>query len=118
MTSTPTSTKETMMLRLLAQIDVGKALHDYWRTSSPEAHVAIGSTGFGAYLAGINWAAVVTFLGLSVPIAWGVVVQCWKQVKLARIQIQEAQLESDDRTTARRSAATAQRAAILPSPAD
>ena len=98
-----------MLIHLLAQIDPQKALHDYWRESSPEAHITIGGTGFGAYLAGVNWAAIVGFLGVAIPIGFGVAMQCWKQFKLAALEVREAEIASDDRIAARRTDAAAGR---------
>jgi hypothetical protein len=100
-------------LTLLAQIDPQKALHDYWRESNPEAHITIGSTGFGAWCAGVNWAAVLAFLGVAIPIVFGVVMQCYKQYRLNVIAIKEAQIDSDDRIATRRRDAAAR--PILPS---
>ena len=89
-------------LILLAQIDPAKALHDSWRAASPEVHIGTGGTGLGAFFAGVNWLAVLAAVATVVPIAFGVVMQCFKQYQLAAISIKEAQVESDDRIAARR----------------
>ena len=94
----------------VAQVDAGQAFCDSWHTQTPEVHVATGGYGFAAWFSGINWAAVASFVAVAVPIAFGVLVQCYKQVRLAQIQIAEAQTASSDRIAARR-------AGIPPAPA-
>jgi hypothetical protein len=91
-------------LTAMAQVDTRSALHESWNNASPEVHVATWSTGFAAWFAGVNWAAVATFLTMAIPLAFGLVVQCFKQIRIAQIAIKEAQIASDDRIAARRAA--------------
>jgi hypothetical protein len=98
----------------LAQVDTQQALHDAWVNTSPEVHVASGTTGFAAWFAGVNWAAVAAFLSVTVPLGFGLIVQCFKQISIAQIAIREAQIASDDRIAARRAAEqTAERVATI-----
>jgi hypothetical protein len=106
-------------LLAFAQIDPTEALHQTWTNSSPEVHVASAGTGFAAYLSGINWAAVGAFVAVAVPLGFGVIVQCFKQVRIAQIQLREEQIASDDRIAARRADAERARStsAIIVAPA-
>lgn len=76
-----------------------QALHDYWRGSSPELHIAVGSTGFGAWLAHVDWAAVFAFLGFAFVtlIGWGM--QLYKQWKLIQLEIAEKKRELEAKRT-------------------
>jgi hypothetical protein len=86
----------------VAQVDVKEALHESWRHQSPEMHLASGTAGFAAWWAGINWGAVAAALTFIIPLAWGLLMQCWKQTRVTQIAIREAQIASDDRIAARR----------------
>jgi hypothetical protein len=89
---------------VLAQVDTQRALHDAWVNTSPEVHVASGTTGFAAWLSGVNWAAIAAFVSVVVPLGFGLLIQCYKQIRIAEIGIREAQIASDDRIAARRAA--------------
>lgn len=90
------------LLLTLAQLDPTAALHDAWKAQNPEIHVASGGAGFAAWLSGLNWAAIASFIAVAVPLAFGVLMQCYKQIAFARIEIKERQLAAEDRIAARR----------------
>ena len=90
-----------MLLQILAQLRPVDAFHASFRESPPEAHVAIGTAGFGAWLAHIDWASAIAFAGYVTMVVSGVVIQLWKQVSVARVQIQAAEQELADQAAAR-----------------
>ena len=76
-------------------IDLSRALHDAWHHTAPEPVVAIGGGGFGAWLLGVNWAAVAAVVGIAVPLIGNCIVQVWKQYKIALLEIDAKRRELD-----------------------
>lgn len=70
-----------------------RALHDYWRQSSPEGHIVIGSAGFGAWLTHIDWAAALAFLGYATAIVLGTGMQLYKQWRFIQLELGEKERE-------------------------
>jgi hypothetical protein len=64
-----------------------QALHDYWRHSSPEAHIAVGAGGAVGWAARIDWAAALSFACLAAMTLGGCAIQLWKQYRLACLEI-------------------------------
>jgi hypothetical protein len=80
-----------MRFHLLRPID---ALHDYWRQSSPEAHIVVGASGFGAWIAHVDWATVIAFGGFAISTIVGTVMQLCKQWQLIQIEIEQRKREA------------------------
>jgi hypothetical protein len=74
----------------LLHIDPSRALHAAWHATAPEPFLAIGGGGCAALAAGINWLAIASFVGVAVPLAWGIIVQCRKQWVIANLEIDAA----------------------------
>jgi hypothetical protein len=79
----------------LFQLDPVVALHEYWKHSSPEAHIAVGGGGFIGWLTHLDLAAALSFFGLIVMIAGGTVIQLYKQWRLMEIEVATAQRVAD-----------------------
>jgi hypothetical protein len=78
------------MNRFLA-LDPIRALHDHWRGSSPELHLAVGGAGFGGWAARVDWAAALGFASIAVMTLGGCAIQLWKQWRLAGLEIRDAE---------------------------
>ncbi len=70
-----------------------RALHDYWRESSPEAHIAIGTAGFGAWWQRVDWAAVLAFSVFAIGTVVGMGMQLYKQWRLISLELEEKKRE-------------------------
>lgn len=77
------------MFPVLAQLRPLEALHVSWRQSDPEIHLAIGSAGFGSWLAHVDWAVVISFVAFAVLTLGGVAIQLRKQWLVAAIEVDE-----------------------------
>lgn len=71
-----------------------EALHESWRHSSPELHLAVGGAGFGGWLAHIEWAPVLWFTSTCLTMFGGAAIQLWLQWRIAKIKIREAELNA------------------------
>jgi hypothetical protein len=76
---------------LIFELDIARALYDHLRIGSPEVELAIGSAAFTAWLAEVNWAAVLAFTCLVVTTVGGTALQLWKQWKLIRLELADAE---------------------------
>lgn len=89
-------------LEIIGQLDATKALHDYWKSSSPEAHIIVGGAGAGGWLAHVDWAAAFSLVALAIMIIGGSLIQLFKQYRICLIELREAQRLSDDRVETQR----------------
>ena len=81
-------------------LDLARALRDHWRASEPELHLAVGGTGLAAWLASVDWAAVLAFTALAVTTIAGTGMQLYKQWKLIRLEVEERKREIQERAAA------------------
>jgi hypothetical protein len=89
---------------VLLRLDLGRALHDYWRNSSPEPHIIVGAAGVGGQLAHVDWAAFFSLVALFLMIIGGSIIQLYKQARICLIEIREAQRLADHRVAAEKRA--------------
>ncbi len=76
-----------------------RALHDYWRGSSPEAHIVLGTAGFGAWWQKIDWAAALAFFVFAVGTIVGMAMQLYKQWRLIQLELDAKEQELEAKRT-------------------
>jgi hypothetical protein len=78
-------------MHAILQLNVARAVHDHLRSGSPEADLAIGAAGLTAWLAEVNWAAVLAFTCLVIASVGGTALQLWKQWRLIKLELTDAE---------------------------
>jgi len=79
-----------MVIRLLKHVSPVHALHEAWRHVDPETPFAIGVAGVLAWLAGINWAIVISVVGMGVLTFGSILIQLHKQWLIAGLKVDAA----------------------------
>ncbi len=80
-------------LYILAQLSLGRAVHDNLRTSNSEAMLAVTGSGLSAWLAQINWAAMLAVVALVVTTVGGTALQLYKQWRMVKLDISARERE-------------------------
>jgi hypothetical protein len=82
-------------MHALFQLRPMQALHDYWRSSSAEAHLAVGGPGIFGWAARVDWAAVLSVAALAAMTIGGCAIQLLKQYRLMQLEIEDRKRKLD-----------------------